>query len=42
MFGNPFITPTFDEFARFMAFAASFRSADLSRQSVRLSRSMSR
>lgn len=31
-FGNPFITPTFDEFAMFMAFAAGLRSADLSRQ----------
>lgn len=32
LFGNPFITPTFDEFAMFMAFSASLRSADLSRQ----------
>jgi deoxycytidylate deaminase len=31
-FGNPFITPTFDEHAMFMAFAAGLRSADLSRQ----------
>lgn len=31
-FGNPFLTPTFDEFAMFMAFAAALRSADLSRQ----------
>jgi deoxycytidylate deaminase len=32
LFGNPHITPTFDEYAMFMAFAASLRSADLSRQ----------
>lgn len=32
IFGDPFITPTFDEFATFMAFSASLRSADLSRQ----------
>ena len=32
MFGNPKITPTFDEFAMFMAFSSSLRSADLSRQ----------
>ena len=32
IFGHPFITPTFDEFAMFMAFSASLRSADLSRQ----------
>lgn len=32
MFGSPFITPTFDEFAMFMAFSASLCSADLSRQ----------
>lgn len=32
LFGNPHITPLFDEFAMFMAFAASLRSADLSRQ----------
>lgn len=31
-FGNPFSTPTFDEYAMFFAFAASLRSADLSRQ----------
>jgi deoxycytidylate deaminase len=31
-FGNPFVTPTFDEHAMFMAFAAALRSADLSRQ----------
>ncbi|MGE3181839.1 MAG: anti-phage dCTP deaminase [Phycisphaerae bacterium] len=30
--GNPHLTPTFDEFAMFSAFAASLRSADLSRQ----------
>lgn len=32
LFGNHFLTPTFDEFAMYMAFAASLRSADLSRQ----------
>jgi deoxycytidylate deaminase len=32
VFANPNITPTFNEFAMFMAFAASLRSADLSRQ----------
>ena len=32
IFGSPFITPTFDEYAMFMAFSASLRSADLSRQ----------
>jgi deoxycytidylate deaminase len=32
LFGDAFLTPTFDEFAMFMAFAASLRSADLSRQ----------
>ncbi|WP_432718625.1 anti-phage dCTP deaminase [Pectinatus frisingensis] len=32
LFGNPFITPSFDEYAMFMAYAASLRSADLSRQ----------
>ncbi len=32
LFGNPFVTPTFDEYAMFLAFAASLRSADLSRQ----------
>jgi len=31
-FGNPFITPTFEEHAMFLAFAAALRSADLSRQ----------
>ncbi len=31
-FGCPFHTPTFDEYAMFLAFAASLRSADLSRQ----------
>lgn len=31
-FGKPFVTPTFDEYAMFMAFSASLRSADLSRQ----------
>jgi deoxycytidylate deaminase len=32
IFGNPFITPNFSEYAMFLAFAASLRSADLSRQ----------
>jgi len=32
IFGHPYITPTFDEFAMFMAFTSSLRSADLSRQ----------
>lgn len=32
LFGDPYITPTFDEFAMFLAFAASLSSADLSRQ----------
>lgn len=32
IFGNPYLTPTFDEFAMFMAFTSSLRSADLSRQ----------
>jgi len=32
IFGHPFVTPTFNEFAMFMAFATSLRSADLSRQ----------
>lgn len=32
IFGNSYRTPTNDEFAMYMAFAASFRSADLSRQ----------
>lgn len=32
VFGKPSITPTFNEFAMYMAFASSLRSADLSRQ----------
>ncbi|MCG3138655.1 MAG: tRNA-specific adenosine deaminase [Phycisphaerae bacterium] len=32
LFGNPHLTPTFDEFAMYMAFSASLHSADLSRQ----------
>jgi deoxycytidylate deaminase len=32
MFSHPYRTPTFDEYAMFLAFAASLRSADLSRQ----------
>jgi deoxycytidylate deaminase len=32
LFGNPYRTPTFDEYAMFLAFSASLRSADLSRQ----------
>lgn len=32
LFGDPYKTPTFDEYAMFMAFAAALRSADLSRQ----------
>lgn len=32
MFGRPHVTPTFDEFAMFMAFSSALRSADLSRQ----------
>ena len=32
LFGSPHITPSFDEYAMFMAFTASLRSADLSRQ----------
>jgi len=32
MFGHPFITPTFNEYAMFAAFTAALRSADLSRQ----------
>ncbi len=32
IFGHPYVTPVFDEFAMFMAFSASLRSADLSRQ----------
>ncbi len=31
-FGNPHLTPIFDEYAMFFAFAAALRSADLSRQ----------
>ena len=32
IFGDPFKTPTFHEFAMYMAYAASIRSADMSRQ----------
>lgn len=32
LFGEPFYTPSFDEYAMFMAYASSLRSADLSRQ----------
>ncbi len=32
VFGSPYITPNFDEYAMFMAFASALRSADLSRQ----------
>lgn len=32
LFGDPYQTPTFDEFCMFMAFSAALRSADLSRQ----------
>ncbi|MBH1908759.1 anti-phage dCTP deaminase [Serratia sp. IR-2025] len=32
IFGNPYVTPTFDEYSMFMAFSASLRSGDLSRQ----------
>ncbi|MCI8658732.1 MAG: dCMP deaminase family protein [Lachnospiraceae bacterium] len=32
IFGHPFITPTFDEYAMFMAYSSGLRSADLSRQ----------
>ncbi len=32
IFSNPFVNPTFDEFAMFMAFNSSVRSGDLSRQ----------
>lgn len=32
LFGRPYETPTFDEYAMFMAFSAALRSADLSRQ----------
>ena len=31
-FGHPFRTPTFDEYAMYMAYSAALRSADLSRQ----------
>lgn len=32
IFGDPFITPSFEEYAMFMAYANSLRTADLSRQ----------
>ncbi len=32
LFGNPHLTPTFDEYAMYLAFIASLRSGDLSRQ----------
>lgn len=32
LFGHPFVTPTFDEYAMYMAFASALRSSDLSRQ----------
>ena len=32
LFGHPNVTPTFDEYAMFMAYAAALKSADLSRQ----------
>lgn len=32
MFGMPLVTPTFNEFAMFMAFASSLRSGDMNRQ----------
>lgn len=32
LFGNPFISPNFDEYAMYMAYSSSLRSADLSRQ----------
>ncbi|MBT3199075.1 MAG: cytidine deaminase [Phycisphaerales bacterium] len=32
LLGHPYMTPTFDEYAMFLAFSASLRSADLSRQ----------
>lgn len=32
LFGNPFLSPTFEEYAMFRAYVASLRSADLSRQ----------
>lgn len=31
LFGNPFVSPSFEEYAMFMAYATSLRSADLSR-----------
>ena len=32
IFGNPFLTPTFEEYAMFRAYVSSLKSADLSRQ----------
>ncbi len=32
IFGNPFVTPSFEEYAMYIAFATSLRTADLSRQ----------
>lgn len=32
IFGNPFLTPTFNEYAMYMAYVASMKSADMSRQ----------
>lgn len=32
IFGSPYLTPTFEEYAMYMAFATSLRTADLSRQ----------
>ena len=32
MFGDPFVNPTFEEFAMYVAYASSLRSSDLSRQ----------
>jgi deoxycytidylate deaminase len=32
IFGHPYVSPTFEEYAMFMSFATSLRSADLSRQ----------
>jgi deoxycytidylate deaminase len=32
LFGDPYKTPTFDEYAMFLAFASSLRTADMSRQ----------
>ena len=32
IFGNPYITPTFNEFSMYMAYTSGLRSADLSRQ----------